>query len=47
MKRLTESQVEEIRTLHREGWSEREIARKMGCSRSAVWARLQTAKSAR
>lgn len=44
MARLSEEQVERIMQLHWKGESEREIARIVGCSRSAVWGVLQRTK---
>lgn len=35
-----------ILRLHRDGLTEREIARKVGVSRTTVWTTLQTAKKA-
>lgn len=36
-KKLTSSQIAKIKTLHKQGKSERQIAKLIGCSRSAVW----------
>ncbi len=41
MRRLTKKQIERIHLLAARGFSEREIAKKMDCSRSAVWYWLQ------
>jgi biotin operon repressor len=40
MKKLTESKISKIKILHDEGKSERVIAKKLGCSRGAVWYHL-------
>lgn len=39
--RLTEKQIDRIWSLHWKNKSERFIAEKVGCSRSAVWYQLQ------
>lgn len=39
--KLTQKQVEKIKALHSKGLSERDIAKKLGCSRSTVWYHLQ------
>ena len=45
MKKLTDKQVARILALHAKGKTEREIAAIVGCSRSAVWGRIQKAKA--
>lgn len=40
-KLLTEEEKKEIKILHKQGRSERGIAKMIGCSRSAVWYHLQ------
>lgn len=44
-KKLSDMEKQRIRALHKDGFSEREIARRIGCSRSAVWATLQKEKA--
>jgi len=41
MKRLTKKEIKRIWVLNRKGKSQRAIAEKIGCSRSAVWYQLQ------
>jgi len=41
MKKLTKQQIAKIYLLAIDGLSERKIAKKVGCSRSAVWYHLQ------
>jgi biotin operon repressor len=45
MKKLSEAQISAILKEKKEGLSEREIAKKVGCSRSAVWYQLQKVKT--
>ena len=40
-KKLSQNQIKRIKELHIKGFSEREIAKKIGCSRSSVWYHLQ------
>jgi biotin operon repressor len=39
-KKLSTEQIARIKSLHKAGKSEREIAKELGCSRSAVWYQL-------
>jgi biotin operon repressor len=41
MKNLTAKQIAKIKALHKQGKSERAIAKVVKCSRSAVWYHLQ------
>jgi DNA invertase Pin-like site-specific DNA recombinase len=46
MRKLSGEIIAKIKTLYRQGKSERAIAKAVGCSRSAVWYQLQKAKAA-
>lgn len=43
MRKLSGETIAEIKTLYREGKSERAIAKIVGCSRSAVWYQIKKA----
>ena len=41
MIKLSTKQIARIKALHKQGKSQRQIAKEVGCSRSAVWYQLQ------